>query len=50
MKNILKKNNKDFKNILMMKLFEDYIQSNLYPEDFIGIIVYNILSKIKLEN
>jgi hypothetical protein len=50
MKNILKKNNKDFKNILMMKLFEDYIQSKLYPEDFIGIIVYNILSKIKLEN
>ena len=46
MKNILKNNKKEFKNILMIKLFEDYIQSNLFPEDYIGIIVYNILSKL----
>ena len=30
----------------MTKLFEDYIQTGLFPEDYIGIIVYNILSKI----
>lgn len=46
MKNILRYNKKDFKNILMIKLFEDYIQTNIFPEDYIGIIVYNILSKI----
>ena len=46
MKNILRYNKKDFKNILMTKLFEDYIQSGLFPEDYIGIIVYNILSKV----
>ena len=48
MKNILRYNKKDFKNILMTKLFEDYIQSGLFPEDYIGIIIYNILSKINL--
>ena len=46
MKNVLRYNKKDFKNILMTKLFEDYIQSSLFPEDYIGIIVYNILSKV----
>lgn len=46
MKNILRYNKKDFKNILMTKLFENYIQTGLFPEDYIGIIVYNILSKI----
>ena len=46
-KNILKNNKKEFKNILMTKLFNDYIQTELFPEDYIGIIVYNILSKIK---
>ncbi len=50
LKNILKKNKKDFKNILMTNLFESYIQTNLFQEDYIGIIVYNILSKIKLVN
>jgi hypothetical protein len=49
MKNILIYNKKDFKNILMIKLFETYIQSGLFSEDYIGIIVYNILSKINLE-
>ncbi len=43
---ILKNNKKEFKNILMTKLFEDYIQTGLFPEDYIGIIIYNILSKI----
>ncbi len=47
-KNILKYNKKDFKNILMSKLFETYIETNLFTQDFIGIIIYNILSKIKL--
>jgi hypothetical protein len=46
MKNVLRYNKKDFKNILMTKLFEDYIQSGLFPEDYIGIIIYNILSKV----
>jgi hypothetical protein len=48
MKNILIQNKKDFKNILMTKLFNDYIQTELFQEDYIGIIVYNILSKIKI--
>jgi len=48
MKNILIQNKKEFKNILMTKLFNDYIQTQLFPEDYIGIIVYNILSKIKI--
>ena len=39
---------KDFKNLLLSRLFECYIQNNLFQEDYIGIIIYNILSKIKL--
>ncbi len=49
MKNILKNNKKEFKNILMTELFNSYIQTNLFPEDYIGIIVYNILSKINIK-
>jgi ankyrin repeat protein len=45
-KNILK-NNKNFKDELMEKLFDIYIKTNLFQEDYIGIIVYNILSKIE---
>jgi len=45
---ILKCNKKEFKNLLLSKLFETYIQTNLFPEDYIGIIVFNILSKIKV--
>jgi hypothetical protein len=48
MNNILKNNKKEFKNILMIKLFENYIQTGLFPEDYIGIIIYNILIKINL--
>ncbi len=44
--NILNNNKKDFKNILMTKLFDTYIQNNLFTEDYIGIIVFNILSKV----
>jgi hypothetical protein len=43
---ILKNNKKEFKNILMLKLFEDYIQTGIFPEDYIGIIIFNILSKV----
>jgi hypothetical protein len=50
MNNILKNNKKEFKNILMIKLFDDYIQTGLFPEDYIGIIIYNILSKINMKN
>lgn len=45
-KYILNTNNTNFKNVLMNKLFDIYIQTNLYPEDYIGILVYNMLSKI----
>ncbi len=44
--NILKNNKNDFKNILMNSLFEKYITTGLFAEDYIGVIVYNILSKI----
>ena len=47
-KYILSNEKKDYKNILLSKLFEIYIQPGLFTEDYIGIIVYNILSKIKL--
>lgn len=46
--NVLKYDKKDFKNLLLSKLFEIYIQTNLFQEDYIGIIVYNILAKIKI--
>ncbi len=46
MKEILKNNKNDFKNILMNSLFEKYITTGLFAEDYIGVIVYNILSKI----
>jgi hypothetical protein len=45
MTDILKNNKNDFKNILMNSLFEKYITTGLFPEDYIGVIVYNILSK-----
>jgi UDP-glucose 4-epimerase len=38
----------NIKEILMEQLFNIYIKSNLFKEDYIGIIVYNILSKIKI--
>ena len=44
----IKSNEKEFKNLLLSRLFECYIQTNLFQEDYIGIIIYNILSKIKL--
>ena len=47
-KNIIKTNKKDYKNILLSKLFETYVSTHLFPEDYIGIIVFNILSKIKV--
>jgi hypothetical protein len=46
--NILKNNKDNIKEILMEQLFNIYIKSNLFKEDYIGIIVYNILSKIKI--
>lgn len=47
--NIIKNNKKEFKNLLLSKLFEIYINTHLFPEDYIGIIVYNFLSKIKIK-
>jgi hypothetical protein len=48
-KYILNINKNDFKNLLMNKLFDTYIQTNLYPEDYIGIIIYNLLSQINIQ-
>lgn len=47
-KNILKDNKKNYKNLLMNNLFDIYIKNNLFTEDYIGILVYQIISKIKL--
>ena len=47
-RNILKNDKKEYKKLLLSKLFDTYIQTNLFPEDYIGIIVYNILSKINI--
>ena len=47
-KNILKHNKKNYKNLLMNKLFDIYIKNKLFTEDYIGILVYQIMSKIKL--
>lgn len=46
--NMLKQNEKEFKNILLSKIFETYVHTKLFYEDYIGIILYNILSKIKI--
>ena len=46
--NILKTHKENFKEILILNLFETYINTKLFPEDYIGIIIYNLLSKIKL--
>ena len=46
--NILKNNKDNFKEILISKIFDIYINPKLFPEDYIGIIIYNILLKIKL--
>jgi hypothetical protein len=46
--NMLKQNEKEFKNILLSKIFETYVHTKLFHEDYIGIILYNILSKIKI--
>ena len=47
-KNILKHNKKNYKNLLMNYLFDNYIKNKLFTQDYIGIIVYQIISKIKL--
>lgn len=47
LKKIIKENNKNnIKEILLNKLFDIYIKTNLYKEDYIGILIYQLFNKI----
>jgi hypothetical protein len=35
----------DLKQLLLNKLFDTYIKTELYPKDYIGILIYQILNK-----
>jgi hypothetical protein len=45
-KNTLKKNKNNYKNILLNDIFDIYIKNDLFPEDYIGILVYQLISKL----
>lgn len=47
-KNVLKHSNTsdDVKELLLNKLFDTYIKTELYPRDYIGILIYQILNKL----
>ena len=40
----------NYKEIIMNKLFEIYIKTNLYQEDFIGILIYQLINKFNKYN
>ena len=44
----VKKNKKQYKNLLLNNLFKIYIKKKLFTQDYIGIIIYQILEKLKL--
>jgi hypothetical protein len=46
-KNTLKKNKNNYKNILLNEIFDIYIKTGLFPEDYIGILVYQLISKLQ---
>ena len=45
---IIKDNKKNYKNLILNYIFNNYIENNLFKEDYIGIIVYRILEKNKI--
>ncbi len=45
---IIKDNKKNYKNLILNYIFKNYIENNLFKEDYIGIIVYRILEKNKI--
>lgn len=40
------KNNSDYKYILLNKLYEIYIQPELFQDDYIGILIYQLINKL----
>ena len=44
----IKNNKKNYKNLIMNYIFQNYIETNLFKEDFIGIILYKLIKNIKL--
>lgn len=47
-KKIIKENKKNYKNLLLNYVFLNYIETNLFKEDYIGIIVYRIIKDLKI--
>jgi ankyrin repeat protein len=45
---IIKDNKKNYKNLILNYIFKNYIENNLFKEDYIGIIVYRIMEKNKI--
>lgn len=47
-KKILNENKKNYKNLLLNYIFSKYIETKLFKEDYIGIIVYRIIKDLKI--
>jgi ankyrin repeat protein len=47
-KHSLKQNKNNYKNILINYIFDNYIKTNIVTQDYLGIILYQIISKNKL--
>lgn len=47
-KNLIKQNKNNYKKILVNYIFDKYISSNLVTQDYLGIMLYQIISKNNL--
>lgn len=47
-KNLIKNNKNNYKKILINYIFDHYIKTNLVTQDYLGILLYQIISKNKL--
>jgi hypothetical protein len=48
--NLIKKDKKDYKNLIFNNIFNNYINTELFKEDHIGIILYKVLKNIREKN
>jgi hypothetical protein len=47
-KNVINKNKNNYKKLLINYIFDNYIKTNLVTQDYLGILLYQIISKNKL--
>lgn len=47
-KNLINKNKNNYKKLLINYIFDHYIKTNLVTQDYLGILLYQIISKNKL--